>query len=172
MSVSSTRIHRRYPLDLGECMAVCDANYIRLLKLLPHLRIDCTREIWLDSPPGNTPHGSHADNAAHHVVRMRVIDSQRYTTTLCISLLPPSPGDLYFRPPAMLVRLYHDADTAEVLRYQEHSGFHLGGKYWGRPGFSVDEKQQVNAFLGEWLVLCMEQGMGSSPAEAVVMSED
>lgn len=166
MPCSSIKIPRRYPLDLGECMAVCDANYIRLLKLLPDLRPECGREIWLDGPGSDT-----LQQAVRQVVQLRVIDSQRYTTTLCISLHPEI-REHYYRPPSMLVRLYHDADTSEVLRYQEHSGFHLGGKSWGMPGFSVDEKQQVNAFLGEWLALCMEQGLGSSPAEADMVSVD
>lgn len=171
MHYSSTRIQRRYPLNLGESMAVCDANYIRLLKLLPQLRPESTRDIWLDGP-GGIP-GRDLDPAdSRQLVQLRVVESQRYTTTLCISLLSPAPGASYFRPPAMLVRLYHDADTAEVLRYQEHGGFYLGGRSWGKPEFSVDEKQQVNAFLGEWLALCMEQGLGSSPAEADVVSVD
>lgn len=167
MFPSSTRIHRRYPLNLGECMAVCDANYIRLLKLLPSLGADYTRDIRLDLPSGEE-----AANAVSHVVRLRVLESCRYTTTLAISLLTPSSTHSFYRPPAMLVRLYHDADTAEVLRYQEQGGFHLGGSSWGKPGFSVDEKQQVNAFLAEWLALCMEQGLGSNPEPADVVSVD
>lgn len=170
MFPSSTRIHRRYPLNLGECMAVCDANYIRLLKLLPSLGADYTRDIRLDLP--QAVGGEEAAGAAAHLVRLQVLESCRYTTTLAISLLSPSTTLSYYRPPVMLVRLYHDADTAEVLRYQEQGGFHLGGESWGKPGFSVDEKQQVNAFLAEWLALCMEQGLGSNPEPVDIVSVD
>lgn len=153
-------------MNLGESMAVCDANYIRLLKLLPGMGLHCSRELWLYAP-GPGYHGS-----CRHLVVLAVIEVLRYTTTVSITLVPETQSPAYFQPPAMLVRLYHDADTAEVVRYQDKGAFHLRARPGDSPEFSIDEKQQVNAFLAEWLALCMEQGMGSNPMLADMASID
>ena len=166
MRSASITLARRYPLNLQDSMAVCDANYIRLLKLLPVMGLHSSREIWLHAP------GAEVAETPWQRIEMVVIDTQRYTTTLSIRLLADDAPQDHYRPPSMLVRLYHDADTAEVVRYQEQGGLHLCGQPGLRPQFSVDEKQQVNAFLGEWLALCMDRGLGSSPVFADLASTD
>lgn len=143
---------RRHPLDLSSAMAICDGNYIRLLKLLPGLDRAQRRSFVLQAPGG--------DQALEQVVVLQVEERFRYTSTvsMCVHLAGPAPQ--YYRPPVMLVRLYHDASTAEVVSYQQQGAFHVRSLPGEAPEFSPDEKQQVNALLAEWLTLCLAQGLG------------
>jgi Uncharacterized protein conserved in bacteria len=142
-------------------MAVCDANYLRIRKLLPDLSLDTQRRIGL--PCG--------DSATCAVVELRVLESFRYTTTLHLCMHDAHRSDLnengvahpYYRPPVMLVRLYHDASTAEVISYQDRSTAGFKTLQADSVEFNPDEKEQVNQFLAEWLKLCLEQGLGERP---------
>ena len=141
---------RRYPVDLVTVMAVCDGNYLRMLKLLPELSLNSRRVIGLPVP----------DSAVIDLVEFQVVESFRYTSTIAIKLNTPGMAATpYYRPPIMLVRLYHDACTAEVVSYQEKttSGFQM--LLAESVEFTPDEKDQVNQFLAEWLQLCLQEGL-------------
>jgi hypothetical protein len=163
MMSSSTRLGRRdlplrrHPIDLSAAMAVCDANYLRILKLLPVLTLDSQRRIGL---PGT-------DSNVSALVELRVLENFRYTSTLQISLLgapnEKAPAHPYYRPPVMLVRLYHDACTAEVVSYQDRSTAGFTMLLNDSVEFKPDEKEQVNQFLAEWLKLCLDFGLGERP---------
>src|SRR5262245_10276158 len=101
---------RRHPIDLSARMAVCDGNYIRLLKLLPDLSPAASRVFTLPELG--------AAASAQRVV-LEVVETFKYTSTVSITLEVPGLASAYYRPPAMLVRLYHDANTAEVTSYQD-----------------------------------------------------
>lgn len=145
--------NRRYPINLSSSMAVCDANYIRILKLLPATTLGTSREISL-------PALGRYSAVDAYLVSIRVAESFKYTSTISIQLILPDKASPYYQAPAMLVRLYHDASTAEVVSYQEQGAFHIRAHPGVGPEFSSDEKQQVNAFLADWLILCMEHGLG------------
>lgn len=140
-------------------MAVCDANYIRILKLIPEYTLGACRELALP-PVGVTGAGNSA-----HLVSLEVVEQFRYTSTVCIRLHTCAHSDnAYYRPPVIHLRLYHDASTAEVVSYQEQkplqSTYHLLPESLR---YVPDEKQQVNAFLAEWLMLCLEYGLARQP---------
>jgi len=141
---------RRYPVDLCSIMAVCDGNYLRLLKILPELSLHSRRVVGLPVP----------DSAINDLVEFQVMERFRYTTTVAIKLNAPAmAGTKYYRPPMMLVRLYHDARTAEVVSYQEKSTAGFQMLLSDSIEFTADEKDQVNLFLAEWLQLCLQEGM-------------
>jgi len=148
-------MHRCHSIDLSGSMAICDANYIRILKLLPGFGLHATREIILSAP------GPLLGSLCGQQVIFEVLEIQRYTSTVSIRMAQIGKVPNFYRPPLMLVRLYHDASTAEVVSYQEQGAFHLRAQPGDGPQFTVDEKQQVNAFLAEWLVLCQEHGLGN-----------
>lgn len=140
---------RRHPIDLSARMAVCDGNYIRLLKLLPDLSAAARREFTLPA----------LGAGAQHVV-LEVVESFKYTSTVSIVLEMPGHASAYYSPPAMLVRLYHDANTAEVISYQYERRIRVMYQETELPRFYPDEKEQVNLHLAEWLALCLETGQG------------
>ena len=53
------------------------------------------------------------------------------------------------------VRLYHDAEIAEVIRYQQHRKFNPRYAYPNAKMHQVDEKSKINQFLGELLAHCL-----------------
>lgn len=178
---------KSYSVDLIKQMAECDANYIRLLKLLPQLQAYLDRS-FADYIPANSDadvinreladpekilegisrefaiadlessdeKGEKDEKDEKVVVQIRIIEAFKYTTTLEITQKPQLKK--WMTNPSMLVRAYHDANTAEVVSYQGHR--HLQSRY-AQPNpkmYCADEKMQVNAFLGEWLTHCLKVG--------------
>ena len=173
-------------------MAECDANYIRLLKLIPRLRDyrnkSVVRNSYFDNKlsikggsdsstqapeiaqtnsaqkPTDEIHGKIAEfcisdgqsNDQKIVVEISVVESFKYTTTLEI-VQKPYIGK-WISNPTMLVRVYHDASTAEVTSYQSHRNFKPKYSLPNSKMYHRDEKNQINRFLGEWLTHCLEAG--------------
>lgn len=144
--------NRRHPLDLITAMAVCDGNYIRILKLLPGFSLGQRRVFALPALGSGS--------GLEHQVLLHVVERFRYTSTVSLQVCISAPASDYYQPPLMLVRLYHDACTAEVVSYQQQGAFHVRALPGDGPEFSRDEKQQVNALLAEWLTLCLAEGLG------------
>ena len=55
---------------------------------------------------------------------------------------------------------HHDANTAEVICYQDERRIRVLYQEDELPRYYPDEKEQVNLFLAEWLALCLEAGQG------------
>lgn len=161
-----------YSIDLIKQMAECDANFIRLLKLVPPLHAYLDRS-FTDYGAENKAHDAEPeksleglvneftiadlqDSGEKVVVSIKIVEAFKYTTTLEITQRPQLKE--WMTNPSMLVRVYHDASTAEVVSYQGHRN--LEPRY-NRPNpkmYYPDEKMQVNAFLGEWLSHCLDVG--------------
>lgn len=156
MLKSCASLKRRPVLDLSARMAVCDANYLRLRKLLPEFKSGSVRTILF---PNVAATGA-AKKSDEHKLEIHVLESFRYTTTLDLQLLIEEATPQWFKAPRLTVRLYHDAETAEVIRYQDQRGFKAIYREDEAPRFTWDEKNQINLFLTEWLTLCLEGGLG------------
>jgi uncharacterized protein len=144
----------RPPLDLSARMAVCDANYLRLLKLVPAFTAGLQQTILL-------PAVSYQDSTPAHRLDICVVEAFRYTSTLSLSLVVEEQAPAWYRSPCLTVRVYHDAGTAEVTRYQDQGAFKAVYSDDEAPRFSWDEKNQINLFLADWLSLCLEGGLSS-----------
>jgi|TARA_B110000116_G_C16726754_1_gene531769 uncharacterized protein YqiB (DUF1249 family) len=123
-----------YKIDLPRQQAQCSHNYARLLKLLPDLD---NRERWaiaLDSGE----------------MEIQVHERARYTTTLSVSQRD-SALTLWSQALTLTVRLYHDADMAEVVAWDHHRQLQPRYSYPNRDMYHEDEKSQFNHFLGDWL---------------------
>jgi len=142
-------------------MAVCDANYLRVRKLLPRLDPGTARRIGL---PGSV-------SAVGAWVELQVLESFRYTSTLELRLFDTDFTHPYYRPPVMRIRLYHDANTAEVVSYQDRRTAGFQPRFAQSLEFTPDEKEQVNQFLAEWLTWCLDAGLGQSPASPLQAEE-
>jgi uncharacterized protein YqiB (DUF1249 family) len=130
----------------------CGANFVRLMRLFPHWEQWEEREFALDV-------GRH-----EQVIRLRVTERNPYTTMLEVSqreaLLPWSAGI------NLQVRVYHDADMAEVVAWNRHRNLKPRYGYPNEFMHQPDEKAQMNAFLGEWLTQCLQYGRA---AESVML---
>ncbi|EXJ09440.1 MULTISPECIES: DUF1249 domain-containing protein [Nitrincola] len=136
---------RKYVPDLTRQMAVCQANYARLQKLLPKAGEHPVREfrvVW---------------HQKHVLVRLHIDEEFRYTSSVVMTHIhePYSP---WLESPQLVIRLYHDALMAEVIcarRRKQLSGVY---GYPNRNMHQPDEKIQLNLFLGEWLNQCLNHG--------------
>ena len=141
---SDLRARRRYQVDLIEQQALGDMNYVSLMRLLPDL---ARRNAWSFKIA--------APNADWRVT-LRVEERARFTTSVLISR---HQGDCrWTQSPVMTVRLYHDAQMAEVVAWEQHR-VRLGRyPYPNTQMYHSDEKVQLNRFLGEWLAHCLAEG--------------
>ena len=148
--------------DLPALMELYELNYIQLRRLVPDL--DAIQD--------------RSTSRVHGALNLylTVLERSKYTTTLHLSYqFNDKDGD--FPAPDLVVRMYHDAQAAEVIsrgrrrgrREAEYDRFHHH--------YPISVKWQVNRFLHKWLGYCLHQGHAFSPAreqlsEALTAIED
>lgn len=156
---------KSYTISLSEQMAVCDANYIRLLKLLGNTRSLSRRLVTM-------PQIGIGANREQISVCIEVIEDFKYTSTISIKQLFANlhidrktnsikDRDRLYKAPEMIFRVYHDAKTAEVMSYQNQKYFKTIYEVPNKFMYHRDEKEQLNLFLADWLNLCINEGLGS-----------
>lgn len=157
-------------------MAECDANYARMQALAPAL-----------CGPTTGQSGGRADVAAEDLsvdswefalempgsrveLLVQLVERSRYTTLVRFTQHGPkievsqpelASVDLNLAPPTMLIRLYHDAQSAEVVEVRNETRFKEVYEYPNPKMRSRDEKAQVNRFLGEYLSMCLRYGLAA-----------
>lgn len=139
----------RYRVDLSHLQAVCEANYLRLCRMMPGMSVQDEVSIIVD-----------ADDGQQQRLIMRVLERCRYTTTL--QLIHERRQD-WLAPPSMEIRLYHDAGMAEVVAAYNRRRFRGVYPYPNEQMLQPDEKTQLNTFLGEWLGYCQRHGQSAHP---------
>lgn len=145
-----TLLRERFRVDLAGLQAACEANYARLLRLLPDMRGGCgARRVALSQ-------GEHLLG----VLALEVIESCPYTTTLRVSQEHSLP---WLPVPRLEVRVYHDARMAEVVGAENARRLHIRYPYPNAAMHQPDEKTQLNLFLGEWLSYCLSCGHELEP---------
>lgn len=154
----STR--RRYNIDLGAHLAVCDSNYLRLQRLVPELQGSEPRTLHVVFPGGE---------GAIPAALVEVLAGDRYTSVVALAQHAPGRGFAGGRLETRLkVRLYHDARCAEVIEFQGQRRFEPVYAYPNVKMRQPDEKARVNRFLAEFLNLCLERGeVCDAPTAAV-----
>lgn len=184
---------RNYSIDLIRQMAECDANYIRLLKLVPQLQAYRDKSFAEFALLENSVHDKVAiqqiQNSAEPeklleglsvefcitdqnvegekvTVEIIIVEAFKYTTTLKITQKPVLRK--WMTNPSMLVRVYHDASTAEVVSYQGHRNLKPRYASPNPKMYHSDEKMQVNRFLGEWLSHSLKVGRSIETAETIL----
>jgi uncharacterized protein YqiB (DUF1249 family) len=140
----------RYKVDLSRHMAECEANYWRMMKLMPNLSSDDSREI------GICLNGQDVCN-----IQFKVIERNKYTTTVSVNAVTAHDDCLrrWILPKQIVVRIYHDAEVAEVIACEGERGFWPRYEYPNLQMRQPDEKIQINFFLGEWLNHCLQHGL-------------
>ena len=139
---SVTIRQRKYVPDLASYGLLCELNYARLLKLLPQCQ-----------PAGRSYDYAIESNVSY---RLTVLECHKYTTV--ISLCELSPQYHSTRLPTMEVRLYHDANMAEVTACQNFGKIEGYYQYPNQKMMQKDEKFQLNQLLQTWLKICHDQG--------------
>lgn len=154
--MTDRNIYYKKPLsvDLAGHIEVCEVNYHRLLGMLPGLMQGI--DLWR----------FRAGNDADIHVVMQVKERARYTTVLEIR---QTHDDIEM--PAIMLRLYHDADVVEVIAFDGHRHWQSQYEYPNPKMYQPDEKQALNRFLADWLVFCRKHGLAHlDNCESVLVS--
>jgi uncharacterized protein YqiB (DUF1249 family) len=130
------RPHKYVP-NLQKMQSVCSRNYALLLRLLP---IEYEQDASWDI---------NCDNQLEF--RLKIIDRSRYTET--ISLVQLASHLPRFMVTEFEIRVYHDAQMAEVISFQKHNRLRQNYPYPNPKLHHKDEKYQVNSLLKDWLNL-------------------
>jgi hypothetical protein len=132
------------PVNKSFCLEqICESNYQKLLKLIPDL-------LTLKE----TAIGQALNNTALHIT---VIESTPYTLTVELSHNFTYNLEELLEP-AVKIRLYLDAQLAEVL--SDHARASVA-RVFKDPGLSRDimnYKWRLNYFLQKWLDHCLKKG--------------
>ena len=162
---------RRYVPDLVSDMAECDANYIRLLRLFPHMAeqdalsfgvqgaTQVTAQVTTQVTSQGAIQGITEDGA---LVTMQISERCPYTTMLSVRVTSED-DQPWVKWPALEVRIYHDIKSAEVTGFERHRNFRYRYQTPNPDMFQPDEKSQINRFFGELLSFCIEHGHSLEP---------
>lgn len=146
-AVGIPRVRRPAPPSLTDHHACCELNYHLCMTLFPGCREGRTDWIFsLDTPQAM-------------VVHAHLEESAPYTTTLVIQ--PSYLAPFYLQAPRLRVRLYHDADMAEVIAWNRHHRWLPVYDYPNPQMYMRDEKQALNRFLSALLGHCRKLGIAS-----------
>lgn len=135
---NSTKKH--FKVDLTRLHAICEANYVRLMRLFPDYENRNSRELLVGAAK----------------VRLTVIERCRYTTIFHIH--QQSSESRWLGLLNIEVRAYHDARMMEVGMFQSHRRVAVRYDYPNNKMFAQDEKYQQNRFLADWLEHCLQNG--------------
>jgi len=138
-------LRERYRVDLIGLQAACEANYARLMRLLPQMR-EQQRARRIAMTQGDQMLG---------VLALEVLQDNPYTTTVLVRQEHSLP---WLPVPQLQVQVYHDARMAEVISAEHARRFRSIYPYPNSAMHQPDEKAQLNVFLGEWLSHCLACG--------------
>jgi len=131
------------PVNKSFCLEqICESNYHKLLKLIPDLLT--LRETAIGLAPHNT------------TLHIAVIESTPYTMTVELSHCF-NKNLVEYLEPAVKIRLYLDAQLAEVLNDHVRASV---AQVFKNPGLSqeiMNYKWRLNYFLHKWLDHCLKK---------------
>ncbi|WP_411357951.1 DUF1249 domain-containing protein [Pseudidiomarina salilacus] len=137
---------QRYQFDLAALQRLAAVNYAALLKVVAQMKQGGERLIKVGQ---------------HLHFRVAVLQRAPYTTDIRIkqqALSKQLPGLVEAE---LEVRLYHDAQLAEVTRSQHVQRLQPVYQQPNPAMHQSNEKFQVNKFLQEWLELIRERGLAT-----------
>ena len=138
-------VKERYRIDFPLHMAQCESNYWLLGKLMPDAGTLDAWQFAVEGPGGGWE------------MRIDITERMRYTTNVVIRR-QDAVANRWLQMPELTVRLYHDAEIAEVLAWEDHRRLQVRYDYPNHAMYQSDEKAQFNQFLGEWLRVCIARG--------------
>lgn len=141
-------VKKRYVPDLSAQMACCEANYHKLMRLLPDFDSTDLRQFQI----------SWQQHQAVVDIKIEIEIEERFAYTSTLRIEQCQQQGSWLAMPALRIRLYHDARLAEVVCSKQHR--QLQGRY-SYPNAQMrqpDEKAQLNRYLSEWLSQCLAHG--------------
>ena len=170
---------KRYSVNFARHLADCEFNYRRMCLLMPG---------WGHYPATDSAKNERSEwrylTGWQNQMVLQVTEAAKYTTTVHISVdsqlqkqlgwfktrkgvnaaavrkasLNNSLNNKQDAVYTLDVRLYHDANLAEVITFANQRRFLPRNEYPNHKMHQQDEKSQLNLFLGEILDNCLQQG--------------
>jgi uncharacterized protein YqiB (DUF1249 family) len=132
------------PVNKSLCLEqVCASNYHKLFKLIPDLNTVKDNAI-----------GLAVNNTTLH---LQIIEQTTYTMTIELSHCFSNKPDEFLEP-AVRVRIYLDAQLAEVLSDHARASVSHVFKDFGLCREIMNYKWRLNFFLQKWLDHCLTKG--------------
>ena len=130
------------PVNTSLCLEkICESNYQKLFRLIPNL------SEFTDTAVGHTQH--------QPALHLQILERNPYTLTIELShCFNQQSADLI--EPAVRIRVYLDAQLAEVLRDHDRPAV---DRVYQNPGRALDiqeYKWRLNYFLQKWLDHCLK----------------
>lgn len=136
---------KKYVPDIGKQMASQEANYLRLLKLMPDID-ECDQR-------------SFRIQWHEHQARVELTVEERFKYTTTLRIEQSYEAQQWIKMPILQVRLYHDARMAEVVSSEHRRQLRGSYEYPNQRMRYPDEKAQLNQYLAEWLTQCLTHGL-------------
>ncbi|NVJ51108.1 MAG: DUF1249 domain-containing protein [Gammaproteobacteria bacterium] len=134
-------VKRKYVPDLSRYMAQCEMNYALLLRCLRVAELSADGPVLPEIMSTNI-----------EPLRIDILDEARYTTTLRLRLEVAQ--SRWVESIDMTVRLYHDAQMAEVIENQRNHAPRSNHAYPAQVKLYRDDKLQRNVLLQQCLGYC------------------
>jgi len=128
------------PQGFVSLMDLYENNYLRLRKLIPNL--------------SELPAESISELPGCLSLHLSIVERTKFTTTFNLTYLFRE-GEQVLAEPALTIRIYHDANIAEVLTGHLHHG---RLRYDRIPQDAIKVKWKLNRFLYKWLGYCLYLG--------------
>lgn len=138
-------------------MEIYECNYIRVRNLVPDIDIMPDAVI------------SRIDGVLD--LHLRITERCKFTTTFNLTYHFQDP-DGHFPAPDMTVRMYHDAQVAEVTACGRRRGLRHAVYNRMFHSYSLAEKWRMNRFLQKWLGYCLMQGHRFIPGRILLPVDD
>lgn len=131
---------RKYIPNVNDFLALCGRNYVLILNWLPNDKSKNWGTKW-------------RVEGCFGVLEVKLLENTPYTQLVEISrpTIVGKTASSLIETPKVIVRIYHDAQLAEVLTMQQISRLSPVYDYPNVRMYQRDEKYQVNAFLEELL---------------------
>lgn len=123
--------------------SVCEDNFHKLLKLIPELKELTTGAVGLSE--------------AKPTLYLTVLEKSPYTALLELSHRFDQKLELDHEP-ALQIRVYFDAQCAEVLSHHERPEIKEALERSATANDVTEYKWQLNYFFDKWLTHCMKSG--------------
>ena len=141
--VEETRRARFGTRDIAGLIRIYEANYVRLVRLVPDLRA-CDR-----------PMVSRVAGALD--LHLEITERQPYTTSMILTYRFAE-GDGSVLEPNARINVYHDVRAAEVVSHCRRRKSRVIRPWTPGRMPELDRKWQMNRFLLKWLRFCTFQG--------------
>lgn len=146
--IRAEQARKAYKPDLNEFLSQCEVNYLLLVRLIPELT-----ELYGKSQTNQPRITQWFLSSPVLNLNLATTEIARYTTTL--DLLIDSPKIEVLQSEKLIIRLYHDVQMLEVMEGSGPGALKAIYEHVNSGHKPVDEKRQVNRFIGECLRTCL-----------------